>query len=128
METVQKTLIDNLPPGIERALKRILSYHVGEEHAIGRAELMTQLRNAHGYRIGDDRPVRALINDLRKRGELICSKGGTGGGYYLAANQREIDEYIEWEVHSRAMDLLETERALKAAAIRAFGGQTGLGI
>jgi hypothetical protein len=120
--TVQETLIEGLPAGIERALRRVLSFHVGEAKAIGRQELMDALAGM-GFRMADDRPVRALINELRKRGELICSKGGTGGGYWLAANREEMEEYLEHEVHPRAMDLLETEKALKAAMELRFGAK-----
>jgi hypothetical protein len=123
--TVQKTLIDNLPAGIERALLRILNYHVGEENAISRSDLMIQLANS-GFRMKDDRPVRALINELRNRGELILSKGGAGGGYWMAMTKEEVEHFLDFEVHPRAMDLLETERSLKMAMEKRFGLQERL--
>ena len=117
---VQKALIDGLPIGVERALLRILSYHVGEEKAIKKPELMSQLANS-GFRLDDDRPVRALINHLRKGGHMICSKGGVSGGYWIAGKREEMEEFLERELHSRAMDLLEQERALRESMKEKWG-------
>ena len=124
--SVNKALVDGLPAGVERALLRILSFHVGEEKAIRKPDLMGDLA-VMGFRMNDDRGVRALINELRKRGHLICSKGGIGGGYWIALNRAEMEEFLEREVHSRAMDLLEQEKALRQAMNEKWGeGHQGL--
>ena len=70
-----------------------------------------------------ERQVRAAINQLRKEGQPICSTGGEGGGYYLAAGADELDTFIARELHARAMDLLEQEQAMRAARIRIFGSK-----
>ena len=65
--------------------------------------------------------MRACINELRKAGHLICSTGGEGGGYYLPEDWEEMNEFIERELHPRAMDLLEQEKALIAEAEKRWG-------
>jgi hypothetical protein len=69
----------------------------------------------------DDRPVRLAINQLRKDGHPICSTGGIGGGYYTAASWDELEEYLGAEVHSRALDLLEQEKAMRDGGQRLWG-------
>lgn len=112
-------MIDRLPPGLERAMLRVLSFHQGRGNAIGRGELVNALRR-HGFAVSE-REMRLQVNLLRKQGQPICSTGGAEGGYWLAANWDELVEYLDREVHSRAMDLLEQEKALRAEAERRWG-------
>lgn len=114
-------MIDELPPGLDRAVLRILGFHLGREAAISRADLLMELGN-HGFRV-PDRAARAAINQLRKLGNPICSAGGEGGGYYLARGWNELVEFIDREMHSRAMDLLEQEKALRKEGERRWGAQ-----
>lgn len=111
--------LKELPPGLERAVLRVLQPRVGRANVISRAELVA---NVHylGFS-ASDRQVRAVINGLRKQGHLICSTGGVNGGYWLAANRKEVQEYLNNEVRPRAMDLLETESALKKGADDRWG-------
>lgn len=113
------TLIDNLEPGLDRAILRLMSFHIGQEKTISRQDLLNELHN-QGFGMGD-RAVRAQINLLRKQGEPICSTGGVDGGYYYARDWRELMDYTERELHSRAMDLLEQEQALKHSAKERWG-------
>lgn len=114
-------LIKSLPAGLDRAVLRVLSFHVGRPNAIARHALVEELaRLGFNYR-KDDRAVRAMINQLRKAGHLICSYGGRDGGYFLPADWNELNEYLDREVHPRAMDLLEQEKAMKAAAEGRWG-------
>ena len=112
-------MVDELPPGLDRAVLRVLGFHPGREAAISRADLLRELAN-HGFRV-PDRAARATINQLRKLGNPICSAGGEGGGYYMARDWKELDEFIEREMHSRAMDLLEQEKALRKEGERRWG-------
>ena len=50
---------------VERALLRVLSFHVGSQNVIGRPGLLAQL-NRSGFDI-DDRQLRLQISLLRKR-------------------------------------------------------------
>lgn len=114
-----KELIDELPAGLDRAMLRVLCFHVGRATAIGRQDLVQALK-AHGFKV-HERAARAAINQLRKAGYPICSTGGEEGGYWYAANWTELMEYIEREIHSRAMDLLEQEGALREMGKKRWG-------
>lgn len=113
-------LIDELPAGLERCLLRALTFHVGRENAIGRSDLLQTVRRG-GFSRLSDRQLRAQINQLRKAGTMICSAAGEEGGYYLSSNWDELNEYLQREVHSRAMDLLEQEQSLRQAAEKRWG-------
>lgn len=111
-------MVGALPAGLERAILRVLLFHVGRSQAIGRKDLLGAVAQ-HGFSVGD-RALRLCINLLRKEGQLICSTGGEDGGYWLAENWDELVEYLQ-EPHSRAMDLLEQEQAQREAAEKRWG-------
>jgi len=112
-------LIAEMPVNLERAVLRVLSFHVGKKNAIGRDQLVETVRmnwpDAH------ERQVRQGIHDLRRKGRLICSMPGEDGGYYMAANLEEVLEFLERELHPKAVDMLETESTMKASARQQFG-------
>jgi predicted transcriptional regulator len=113
------SMLKTMEPSIERAVLRVLQPRVGRERAISRQSLLMSV-HSYGFEVGD-RSVRAVINRLRKDGFLICSTGGKNGGYWLASDWRELNEFLEKEVKPRALDLLETESALKSAARERWG-------
>ena len=120
-------ILANLPSGLDCAVLSVMRYHKGRENAIPRIDLLEMLK-MHGWETGD-RAVRLQINLLRKQGHLICSAGGRGGGYYIARNWSELEDFIGQELRPRAMDLLEQEKALKVGAKREFGeNSTQLGL
>jgi len=110
---------EDIPAGLDRTLLHILEFHKGREQAIGRGALVGQCHQM-GFRV-HERVMRQVINELRKKGTPICSTGGEDGGYWLASGWEELTEFLEREVHPRAMDLLETEKALKQAAEQRWG-------
>ena len=65
--------------------------------------------------------MRASINLLRKQGIEICSAGGDEGGYWMAANHEELEEFIQNGIESRAKDLHEQARAMMLAAEKKWG-------
>lgn len=71
---------------IEDILKNIGA--IGAENATKKETLMSLSRL-------DDRSLRQIIEDERKKGALICSKTGTGGGYFLASSVVDIKTYIK---------------------------------
>lgn len=103
-------LIEGLPPGLERVVLRVLQYHVGQDQAIRRGDLVRDVR----YYLGraNERAIRATINLLRKDGFPICSTGGVDGGYWIAAAPEELDEYLNREVKARVKDLQAQLNAL----------------
>jgi hypothetical protein len=119
MVITTKDLVDNLPPGLDRAVLRVIGFHTGIDSAISRADLVSEVARM-GFKV-HERVLRLTINQLRKRGHLICSTGGSGGGYFVPANWEELQEYLSREVHARAMDLLEQEKALRESAEKRWG-------
>ncbi len=119
MSQILEELIKEMPAGLERGILRILSFHQGKANAISRGRIVAELA-LMGFP-ADERVMRACINQLRKDGQLICSMGGEGGGYYLPENHEELEDYIERELRPRANDLHEQEKALRAAAEKRWG-------
>jgi hypothetical protein len=114
-----KELIENLPAGLDRAMLRVLDFHIGRDSAISRGRLVADLGRM-GFMV-HEREARACINQLRKEGVAICSTGGGEGGYWLAADQEELEEFLEREFDARAMDLHEQARAMRQAAEKRWG-------
>lgn len=122
-------MIRELPEGIYRALLDALANHVGREKSISRRELVMRLSPLlrEKYKPSRfDRSVRLAINQLRKQGYPICSTGGPNGGYFIAANREELEEYLQLEIHARAMDLLQQEQSMRAGSARLWPSQPGL--
>ena len=107
----------HLPRGLDRALLRILSYHVGREHAISHLELCNALRI---YQI-DQRQLHAQISQLRRSGHLIGSASGEHGGYYLIATPEEFQEFISSAFQARIDDLRQTVTAMTKSAVQRWG-------
>lgn len=112
-------LIASLPAGLDRAVLRVLSYHVGRKSAIGRSRLVGELLLL-GFRV-NERAARAQISQLRKAGNLICSAPGESGGYYLPADRAEYEEFKRQEYEAKIIDMHETLRAMDKAAERQWG-------
>jgi len=112
-------MIAEMPAGLDRALLRVLSFHVGHQNAIGQNALVRMLQLEGSF--VQERQARQCIHDLRRQGHLICSAPGESGGYYLAASLAEFIEFCDQELHLKALDMLETESAMRAAARQQFG-------
>ena len=115
-----QSMIDNLPAGLDRALLRVLQFHRGRTNAISRRDLLKDL-TFMGFQMKDDRPMRICINQFRKEGVEICSTGGKKSGYWLAANQEELNEWIQNESEARLKDFGKQIRAMRAAADKRWG-------
>ncbi len=78
---------------------------VGKENAITGKDLAALLNC-------DIREITAHIEAERRAGQPICaSAAGSHGGYYLAANDEELQEYCN-RIQHRAAELFKTRRAL----------------
>jgi hypothetical protein len=120
-------IIGAMESGLTRATLRILSFHVGKGNTIHRADMVDELEKL-GFgtllqRITFDRHVRAAIAELRKRGELVCSSSGDGG-YYLAQERAEYDEFSQVEYRAKIIDMSQTLLAMDQGAARRFGSDT----
>ena len=114
---------ENLPAELLGAVQHVLTFHVGRRNAIPRFELVREV-NRITSREYSERQVRAAVNALRKQGHLILSAGGADGGYWMAKSRKEVEEFLVREVRSRYRDLVEMEKAIRAAADRVFGPPT----
>lgn len=112
-------LIRNMPMGLERALLRALSYHVGKENAIDKPTLLFELKRA-GFPV-NERQARAEIVELRKHGHLICSSSGEGG-YFIAGTLEEYAEFAQVEYRSKITDMSSTLQAMDEGARALFHG------
>lgn len=118
-----KKMISDLEPGVERAVLQIISFHVGRDKAIAREDFLSKIGQL-GFSLGE-REMRVTINQLRKSGFPICATGGKGGGYWLAGDWAELKTFCDIELHSRAIDMLETEKQLLEAGSRYWGAMAG---
>jgi predicted DNA-binding transcriptional regulator YafY len=112
-------LLSTIPAQLEAAVVYILSYHTGRDRAIGRDELVEQVKK-YGVK-ADERQIRESIKSLRRNGHLIASAAGEDGGYYLAKDRIEYDEFMNSEYRAKISDMAETVRALDKAADEVFG-------
>lgn len=122
--TEYEEVIQTMEPGLVRATLRALSFHIGKENTIKRLDLAEDLRRM-GFGsdlvpLTFDRHMRAAIAELRKDGHLVCSSSGDGG-YYLARDRAEYNEFAQVEYRSKITDMAETLRAMDQAAARRFG-------
>lgn len=73
---------------------------LSKEHPYKKEKLMADVNNMlhHSEQITDERKFRLAIQWLRMyrpRGSRICTTTGRGGGYYLAKNIDEQNEFME---------------------------------
>jgi predicted transcriptional regulator len=97
----------------------ILSEHVGADSAIKAKDIARRLGLTGKY---SDRPVREAVKQLRREGHLVISSVTVPYGYFLAATEEEWLEFRDRNLRPRAMDILETSRAMGLAAKGRWGG------
>lgn len=119
-----KEEIKRLEPGLPRAVLSVMRLHVGLENAIGKGNLIEEMKRMGFLRkitlVSAERKTREVIKRLRREGYLICSSSGEGG-YYLASNWKEYDEFIQIEYRGKIIDMAETVRAMDKTAPRVLG-------
>ena len=107
-------------PELCSAVMKVLLRCQGRGKATGRADLVRAVR-ALGQP-AHERAVREAIKSLRRQGYLICSAPGEDGGYYMASNQAEFDEFARSEFEAKITDMSETLGAMRKSARAQFGG------
>ncbi len=117
-------IIRSTPPGLDRAILAVLQFHNGKHQAIGRGDLVDELK-PHGFKV-HERVVREMIKNLRRQGHLICSAAGEEGGYYMATNLLEYRDFKCHEFLPKIADMSETVSAMDKAAAAAFGNSVQL--
>ena len=108
-------------------LLAILTRHVGHEKAVDMGALFEQVfgREWHN-KINDTRELRTLITEARDEGVPICSVSRQqGGGYYLAAVDSELQDYLK-RLRGRALRALQREARLRRQSLPELLGQMQL--
>ena len=100
-----------------RAVRAAIEFHIGNDNAISRKKLLKKIPGL------SDRQMRIAIYQLRNDGVLICSRGGHGGGYWMAKDLDDVQSFINTELRSRAYDMLKTAQRMEHSAIAQFGSQ-----
>jgi hypothetical protein len=98
----------------------ILAQHQGKESAINAEELFRTLKGQYFIDMAGTPDLRAMIREMRQRGELIAS---CSGGYYVPVSLEEALEYVELQFRAPSRDQLYTARIQREAAKQKFGGQ-----
>ena len=114
-----KTLADEL----KEAIIEILQGHIGADNAIKAQQIAKQLNRTGRYA---DRPIREAIRGLRKDGWLILSSVKKPAGYFLAETEEEWIAFRDRNLRPRALDILQTARAMGDAAGIRWGEATQL--
>jgi len=113
---------------IESEVRSILSFHVGQEKAISRWELVQRVfgRDAAANRSNNnpfDRQIRTVIEKYRDVDLIVSSSGSSG--YWLAASMDDI-EVIAQEYVNRSRKMEERARNLRRHGVEKFGPQIAM--
>jgi hypothetical protein len=111
-----ETLIAQMPAGLERAILRVPSDHIGKENTITKPKLLQDLARLGFHQ--HERQVRECIEIPRNHGHLIGASSGDGG-YFIIATDEEWQAYYA-EENGRAMKILERLSAQKENANKVF--------
>jgi hypothetical protein len=105
-------------------LLAILAKHVGKSKSIGMGTLYEKVfGDTCKDKVNQARIIRALVTELRKEGIPICSdQDREGGGYYLAAAGKELEEYC-MKLRKRALKILHMEAILRNKTLPELLGQ-----
>lgn len=114
-------VLANMPAGLDRAVLRILGFHQGRDKAIKKQDFIEQL-GTMGFRVRDERILRAQIDELQRQGHLICSSSSSkDGGYYLAGSWEEVAEFDERELTPRLASISEKRSIMRRKAEELWG-------
>lgn len=94
---------------------------VGEAHGQTAEQLVLALTGRRSE--ADQRRLRTVVEALRTAGHRICAN--PTHGYYLAANEHELDRSCSF-LFDRAMTSLRQISAMKRVALPDLRGQLGL--
>ena len=70
------------------------------------------------FNINDNKTLRKHIQNIRQDETLqkiVCSESGKNGGYWIAKNDKEVQETLD-HLYNRAMEMLKTYSIIKKKA------------
>jgi hypothetical protein len=103
------------------AVLAVLQRNVGEAHGLTAEQLALEVTGRKNA--ADPRALRKVIEALRTAGHCICAH--PAHGYYLAANDHELDRACSFLLE-RAMTSLRQVSAMKRVSLPDLRGQLGL--
>jgi len=99
-----------------------LSRHIGKARGISCADLVRDI-TWQAPEVSSMRRVRKIIEELRREGQHIC--GHPSRGYFMAANEEELNETCKF-LADRALTSLTQAARMKKLAIPDIHGQLRL--
>lgn len=100
----------------------VLSRHIGKGNGLTVSQVV-ELITRRASEPHDERMVRRLVVDLRKEGHHLCAH--PKHGYYIAANDKELDECCEYLL-DRSMTTLKQISAMRRVSMPDLRGQLKL--
>ncbi len=98
----------------------VLSRHIGAANGVAIDGLVYEITGESLRDPAAERHVRQLISNLREEGQHICAHPSTG--YFMAANDEELERYYIKFLRARALhSLLLISRAKKIALPELLG-------
>jgi len=104
----------------------VMTQCVGRSNAVSEAALYERVFGERCLDHDAARPLRGLINELRRDGVAICSSSASNaGGYWLASAGSELENYCR-RLRARALKVLRTEAKIRKVSMGELFGQIQL--
>lgn len=111
---------DILKKGIFKQNKTLSSldydlYSYLKNNALGYSKRVKSSTLMQKFNISDNKTLRKHIQNIRNDEilqKIICSEAGHNGGYWIANNEKEVEETLE-HLYKRAMEMLKTYNSIK---------------
>lgn len=90
-------------------------YDYLKKNAVGYSKRVKSSTLMKEFNINDNKTFRAYIQEIRQSEvlqKIVCSESGVHGGYWIATNQKEIEETLN-HLYKRAMEMLKTYSIIK---------------
>ncbi|MBW8034190.1 MAG: hypothetical protein FVQ79_00550 [Planctomycetes bacterium] len=99
-----------------------LSNHIGKHRGVRARRLVYEITDRPSTHCAE-RQLREVIVELRNEGQHICGHPGTG--YFIAANDKELNETCQF-LYGRSMTGLKQIARMKKVAVPDLKGQLRL--
>lgn len=90
-------------------------YQELEKNAVGYSKRVKSSVLMKTFEIKDNKTFRGYIQEIRqnpKYDRIVCSEAGHNGGYWIANNEKEIQNTMD-HLYKRAMEMLKTYSMIK---------------
>lgn len=109
--------------GVLKANKTLSSvdykiYEYLKKNACGYSKRVKSSTLMQEFNINDNKTLRKHIQNIRQDETLqkiVCSESGKNGGYWVANNDKEIQDTLD-HLYKRAMEMLKTYETIKRKA------------